>query len=114
MEVCYCLVNFTLAAVFCVFSTVSCCLLLKLKSNDAKNLTIDEYVRSLSREQQPSDWESESTCAICLVEFEADGDKVAQLPCNNKHIFHTQCILKWVEHIATCPMCRTPIKVSNA
>ena len=49
-------------------------------------------------------------CAICLDEFAKNEDReIAELNCNNKHIFHLDCIKKWVETNDICPMCREPI-----
>lgn len=48
----------------------------------------------------------DETCSICLVEFEKE-HVVCQLPrCN--HVFHTECIEKWLERCQfTCPLCRS-------
>ena len=55
----------------------------------------------------------ESTCAICLQEFEKD-DKISQLECHYKHIFHTKCIDNWIKKLHnSCPVCRVPILVKN-
>lgn len=44
-------------------------------------------------------------CAVCLSEFEKGVD-ILQLPrCN--HVFHRECVHKWLDHQqTTCPMCR--------
>lgn len=50
--------------------------------------------------------EVEETCSICLVEFEKE-DVVCQLP-RCKHVFHMDCIEKWLERCQfTCPLCRS-------
>jgi hypothetical protein len=43
-------------------------------------------------------------CAICLGGEEGSG---AKLPCG--HIFHYDCLSKWVAKQATCPLCRAPV-----
>lgn len=48
----------------------------------------------------------EETCSICLVEFEKQ-DSVHELRrCG--HIFHVECMEKWLETCRfTCPLCRS-------
>ncbi|BAT80723.1 NEP1-interacting protein [Vigna angularis] len=46
-----------------------------------------------------------SCCSICFQEFE-DGELVRILPkCG--HLFHLECIDKWLVQQGSCPMCRT-------
>lgn len=46
------------------------------------------------------------TCAVCLNEFESS-DEIRQLT-NCSHIFHKNCLDKWLEHDQkTCPLCRS-------
>ena len=42
-------------------------------------------------------------CTICYCEFEKD-EKLIELKC--KHIYHEECIVKWVENTAKCPVCK--------
>jgi len=45
-------------------------------------------------------------CMICLCDFEEE-DSVVRLPC--KHIFHTDCVGKWLRERRGCPVkCRLP------
>ncbi|CAN4105029.1 unnamed protein product [Withania somnifera] len=44
-------------------------------------------------------------CTVCLNVFE-DGEMARTLP-NCKHIFHVECIDKWLGSHSTCPICRT-------
>jgi len=49
-------------------------------------------------------------CSICMIDFSCDEDAlITELSCNNKHIFHLECITKWVENNDTCPLCREPV-----
>jgi hypothetical protein len=41
-------------------------------------------------------------CSICIDSFTGTDHRI--LEC--KHIFHTGCINKWLEHNSTCPICR--------
>lgn len=40
---------------------------------------------------------------MCLTDF-GKGDKVKEAPCG--HIFHSECIIKWLQTQASCPYCR--------
>ncbi|KAL0002069.1 hypothetical protein SO802_015850 [Lithocarpus litseifolius] len=44
-------------------------------------------------------------CAVCLSVLEKE--EIARLLPNCKHIFHAQCIDKWLSSHSTCPICRT-------
>lgn len=47
-------------------------------------------------------------CTVCLSMLE-DGETARELP-NCKHIFHVECIDKWLSSQSTCPVCRTEAK----
>jgi RING-H2 zinc finger protein RHA1 len=58
--------------------------------------------------------ETEDTCAICLNKLKME-DEVRELM-NCDHVFHKECIEKWLEHgyenenhNQTCPLCRAPL-----
>jgi hypothetical protein len=53
------------------------------------------------------DSSSESSCAVCLSEFEED-DILRRLPCN--HSFHRACIDKWLKRNKVCPLCLQDIE----
>lgn len=42
-------------------------------------------------------------CAICLTEFE-DGDMIVTTACS--HLFHKDCISRWLRINVKCPVCR--------
>jgi len=46
-------------------------------------------------------------CAICHDDF-AEKQKVSQLPCD--HMYHKDCVTKWLKMHNICPMCRSPIQ----
>jgi E3 ubiquitin-protein ligase RNF115/126 len=52
---------------------------------------------------EQSDVDQKLECAICKDEYALE-DKVKVLPCN--HLFHGQCIDKWLENSNVCPICR--------
>lgn len=51
-------------------------------------------------------------CSICLGGFLGSNEKtlsVTPLPCDIRHLFHTDCIRSWFERDNICPLCKTPI-----
>lgn len=52
----------------------------------------------------PADGRSQQ-CAICLSDFEKNCS-VSWLQCS--HVFHEDCISRWVSAQAHCPLCRAP------
>ena len=48
----------------------------------------------------------EKKCSICLLKYKKS-DIIKELPCN--HIFHKNCILKWMEKSNVCPICKYDI-----
>ena len=49
----------------------------------------------------------EKECSICLEEFE-ELDRVKLFSCK-QHIFHKDCIIKWLLDKDICPLCKKPI-----
>ena len=45
----------------------------------------------------------EEPCAICFCEYER-GEEIYRPGCG--HFFHKECLWKWLEENASCPMCR--------
>ncbi|KAI4386605.1 hypothetical protein MLD38_004523 [Melastoma candidum] len=48
----------------------------------------------------------DSECCICLQSY-VDGAELSSLPCN--HIFHSECVGRWLLINATCPLCKSSI-----
>ncbi|KAJ4831344.1 hypothetical protein Tsubulata_033245 [Turnera subulata] len=46
-------------------------------------------------------------CAVCLSEF-LEGERVRRLH-SCRHIFHKECLDKWLQYMATCPVCRAKV-----
>ncbi|XP_059439194.1 uncharacterized protein LOC132171809 isoform X1 [Corylus avellana] len=45
-------------------------------------------------------------CIICTEEFQG-GLELTRLPCS--HVYHGDCIVKWLEKSHRCPLCRYPL-----
>ena len=45
-------------------------------------------------------------CIVCMQEFEV-GSEVTRMPCS--HVYHGDCIIKWLETSHFCPLCRYPM-----
>eukprot|EP00581_Thalassiosira_minuscula_P008079 CAMPEP_0183704376 /NCGR_PEP_ID=MMETSP0737-20130205/1709_1 /TAXON_ID=385413 /ORGANISM="Thalassiosira miniscula, Strain CCMP1093" /LENGTH=476 /DNA_ID=CAMNT_0025931219 /DNA_START=74 /DNA_END=1504 /DNA_ORIENTATION=- len=56
--------------------------------------------------------ENQSTCNICLEEFKT-GDEMRKVThCN--HTFHKECIDRWLERVASCPICKHELNSAEA
>ncbi|XP_057846913.1 probable E3 ubiquitin-protein ligase RHC1A [Cryptomeria japonica] len=47
-------------------------------------------------------------CAICMIEFHV-GEEACQMFCHKNHIFHHDCLRRWLERKKECPLCKTPV-----
>ncbi|XP_030457615.1 E3 ubiquitin-protein ligase At1g63170 [Syzygium oleosum] len=52
----------------------------------------------------------DAVCCICLSRY-ADNDELKELPCH--HVFHVECIDKWLKINASCPLCKSEISESG-
>ena len=50
--------------------------------------------------------QEELCCPICLEEY--DNESAFALPCG--HMYHADCIERWLENKDECPVCRTPAR----
>jgi hypothetical protein len=72
-----------------------------MDKEDINNLPINIYNKK-----------DEINCSICLCDME-NNDEYFDIKC--KHIFHKDCILKWLEEFNyICPICRTELGKSYA
>ncbi|KAG2675691.1 hypothetical protein I3760_12G016900 [Carya illinoinensis] len=49
-------------------------------------------------------------CMVCLADYE-DGVEVTRMPCS--HLFHGDCIVKWLLSSHLCPLCRYPMPMER-
>nr|DAD47110.1 TPA_asm: hypothetical protein HUJ06_017047 [Nelumbo nucifera] len=47
--------------------------------------------------------ESNICCGVCLEVFSLN-EQVKEMPCS--HVFHGECIVRWLEQRNVCPLCR--------
>ncbi|KAJ8753293.1 hypothetical protein K2173_019692 [Erythroxylum novogranatense] len=54
-----------------------------------------------------------SNCSVCLEDVEA-GTQAIRMPCS--HVYHEDCIVKWLRTSHFCPLCRyqLPVKLSRS
>ena len=62
------------------------------------------------------DKKNETSCAICLNEYVPNDIVFRNDPSQCRHIFHTECILIWIQRNSPtpeCPCCRSHIAVAR-
>jgi hypothetical protein len=50
--------------------------------------------------------EEGAECSVCLVQMEP-GEEAMGTPCG--HLFHAECLTRWMEVHMVCPLCRGPL-----
>ncbi|XP_022714906.1 E3 ubiquitin-protein ligase At1g63170 [Durio zibethinus] len=53
----------------------------------------------------------DASCCICLAKY-ADNDELRELPCI--HVFHVECVDKWLKINASCPLCKSEVGESSS
>ncbi|KAF8821621.1 putative E3 ubiquitin-protein ligase RNF181 [Cardiosporidium cionae] len=61
--------------------------------------------------ETPADFSIPRTCSICMTEIE-DEDKVMVMPCDLRHFFHYNCVIRWLERSEACPICRANLSTA--
>lgn len=75
---------------------------IKKECGGCKNKILKDFVKEI---KSPENLE----CSICYNKYILDD--ACQLSCN--HIYHKQCIFRWLENAKTCPLCRRQIIQCN-
>ncbi|CAI9778569.1 unnamed protein product [Fraxinus pennsylvanica] len=68
----------------------------------------DSSVESL--EKKRLEYDGVESCTICLSEFYQGSEVVTRMPCS--HVFHENCIKKWLKTSHYCPVCRFKMPTS--
>jgi hypothetical protein len=71
--------------------------------NEEEVHNIPEFKFNASSQPNNSD---NKNCVICFEDFKT-GDRSKLLECG--HIFHADCLNKWLLEKSTCPLCMTSI-----
>lgn len=61
-------------------------------------------------EVTPDDVAKNTQCSVCMEDFRVK-EPVRKLPCS--HLYHTDCIVPWLQMHGTCPICRKTISVNS-
>lgn len=86
-----------------LLSLVFCCYMWKLKREARRELGYQRIQFSTSKKKKlPND-----VCPVCLDEFKVK-QKLAICPCH--HVFHSSCLIEWLHHKNSCPMCKAPVR----
>lgn len=68
--------------------------------------TCDHAIEMLTR-AKIEEVESDQRCVICLEDIEKEGEcalLLLKMPC--LHVFHEECIIRWLKTSHSCPICR--------
>ncbi|KAK9996080.1 hypothetical protein SO802_020766 [Lithocarpus litseifolius] len=63
-------------------------------------------IKALEKVRFQQGLNSVQECIICMEEFHT-GSEVNRMPCS--HIYHGDCIVRWLETSHICPLCRYPM-----
>ena len=50
---------------------------------------------------------AQPSCPLCMEEYMVDETGLTQLPCS--HVYHTRCVMQWLDMKNSCPICREVI-----
>ncbi|KAL9265899.1 E3 ubiquitin-protein ligase-like protein [Drosera capensis] len=83
----------------------------KSRNGDGAGAAEFGYV-AMGTEKERATSEEDALCCICLAKY-VNNDELRELPCS--HLFHKECVDKWLKINALCPLCKTNVgdSVSN-
>ena len=74
-------------------------------SEDARRaMTVRPYARAQGETEN-------ACCSVCLSQLE-NGEEAKYLPC--KHVYHPECIDRWLERSKLCPVCKRDVTASTS
>ncbi|XWS19035.1 hypothetical protein CRYUN_Cryun32bG0096500 [Craigia yunnanensis] len=79
--------------------------------NDQENSAGEGGVLAAGTEKERVISGEDAVCCICLAKY-ADDDELRELPCI--HVFHVDCVDKWLKINATCPLCKSEVGESSS
>ena len=81
------------------------------ESPDARTFSQNSsnVIKQLKKENFNSASHTADTCIICLEKFKTD-ELVSELPCDERHIFHFDCLSLWLRTKQICPLCKQPVR----
>lgn len=86
----------------------------KLKKNgdddDDQDVSSGGGVLAAGTENERAISAEDAVCCICLAKY-AEEDELRELPCS--HFFHVECVDKWLNINALCPLCKSEVGESG-
>ncbi|KAL6140952.1 hypothetical protein ACLB2K_059244 [Fragaria x ananassa] len=87
----------------------------KLKRNEINddqesNTTAEGGLLAAGTEKERAILEEDAVCSICLANY-SDNDELRELTC--LHVFHVECVDKWLKINASCPLCKSEVGESS-
>ncbi|KAK7260842.1 hypothetical protein RIF29_27140 [Crotalaria pallida] len=82
----------------------------KMKKNkrggESNSAAVEGGVVAAGTEKERVITGEDAVCCICLGKYE-NNDELRELPCS--HLFHKECIDKWLKINALCPLCKSEV-----
>ncbi|XP_027330366.1 E3 ubiquitin-protein ligase At1g63170-like [Abrus precatorius] len=78
----------------------------KNKRNGEGNIAAEGGIVAAGTEKERVISGEDAVCCICLAKYE-NNDELRELPCS--HLFHKDCVDKWLKINALCPLCKSEV-----
>lgn len=75
-----------------------------IEKPNLNQINFKNYLFEIELENSEIQTEHEIFCSICMNELNSNNINVCKLSCN--HLYHTECIEKWLGIKFSCPYCR--------
>ncbi|KAI3857768.1 hypothetical protein MKX03_023991 [Papaver bracteatum] len=79
----------------------------KLKKSNAEGVGEGGGTLAAGNEKEFFISGEDAVCSICLDKY-AENEELRELPCS--HLFHADCVDKWLKMNAACPLCKRGVK----